>query len=1121
MSKRVGTLRDAILAQFDPQHATALIEFGKQLAMVEADIMVFMARKALCLYDLLLRLGAPPREGVVVSDRVLDMSLAPFRGRRVALVDDTLIVGTTLAKTKYLLEREAKAEVTTHTLCTDLDWWCRDLVDPDTNLLELDDRAVMTLCGAEVRAMSLLPRPYLVDFPSSTPVRIKVAESQQFLSAVEWSAHNISTELQRRHGVFVWTFLPTECVAEQLAQALGDSLASCVDIVKVRAFARRHQGSYWTTFVPIVTLKPLRSDAAARLLDAVLAQVATVSGKDLARLTAAAETPQGQCRLAQYALSVAVGSGFLRSVEESVNSRIERAFDVEDAGRHFGPWLHDELAVVCRVAGDALIGPQRQTWGANVPVSPCDLPPEVEVWNRVEEEQVDTERTKGRQHSNLPRNIVSAVTEVFLDMFRTREIPAREEAKALGRAILVASPKEAPNRDRLEIGLPWSMLSRRLLTKLGVSDSPQAQTALSLALDVGNDLGTLVPITCLRDGIVFRAYRHGEDVRFSDGELSLSYELVRGALKGQGRPSLPRLTLEKLLVLMVKIGPAMRFLEPVYGTSGCDGVVRVGFYLKGAVPILSRGPKDRADKDIWLSKYLLERSVLRLDESGKYALGTNVDGHFVRSDAPFEAYQLGVLVGLLLGGEGKESRKPLTPDGLTLLATCWHPRHTTAALQVELSIFCEWYGRVRRKLLRADWSDWASLEAACSTMTSAGGGHEAVHASRFKYVGYARQEPRRIVEACERFLDETSFSPLDGGRWRNYWQALDNTQAKGERERFDPWSSKLASMCWEMAACLAIVEIAIRARQCQVKGLAVDRRVKVAIAKFIDYNKAMAGVGLQETTLVKRLKDRYRTLVAGGYPSDFDCKGALMFAIERVDTAIPRMEAAVEAVDPLIEDFGRLVGRHDYKYMVYYDIIDSTATVRGATGGDVQAYRARVRRFKGLANGVVRRLSRVAGGNEGEVYAWGGDSQSSNDCKHLFVSGKFASRYVNGLLEGLCQAAIASEDVRLRLYALPCDFAGTSAYRREGETEVCGETFWEHWSRLLKAGAALEKECGAQHSVLLVATEAMAAKCAGLSGWEWADVKEKTVTTEIEMLKRSVVLWYGVLRGNAKVGVQV
>src|ERR1035441_4802788 len=87
-------LADILLREFEPDMAKQLVAFGQKLSRIDANIFVFLARKSLCLYDVLLKLGTPPIEGYVVSDRVLDMRLDPLRGKRVALVDDTLILGT-------------------------------------------------------------------------------------------------------------------------------------------------------------------------------------------------------------------------------------------------------------------------------------------------------------------------------------------------------------------------------------------------------------------------------------------------------------------------------------------------------------------------------------------------------------------------------------------------------------------------------------------------------------------------------------------------------------------------------------------------------------------------------------------------------------------------------------------------------------------------------------------------------------------------------------------------------------------------------------------------------------------------------------------------------------------
>jgi hypothetical protein len=66
----VPGFRESVLDQFEPDVAAQLIEFGKSLASIDADFLIFMARKSLCLYDVLVRIGVPPIERCLLSDRV-------------------------------------------------------------------------------------------------------------------------------------------------------------------------------------------------------------------------------------------------------------------------------------------------------------------------------------------------------------------------------------------------------------------------------------------------------------------------------------------------------------------------------------------------------------------------------------------------------------------------------------------------------------------------------------------------------------------------------------------------------------------------------------------------------------------------------------------------------------------------------------------------------------------------------------------------------------------------------------------------------------------------------------------------------------------------------------------
>jgi hypothetical protein len=1111
-------LREAILEQFEPDIAVSLIEFGKSLSRVNADFLIFMARKSLCLYDVLLRLGIPPVERCVVSDRVLDMRLDALEGKRLALIDDTLIVGTTLAKAKRRLETEAKATVTVHVFCVDQKWWCKDLVRPDSIALQLDDTRVMTFCTAEVRALSLAPRPYLVDFPLSRPIRVRLGDTQCLLSSVDWTSCTISTKLQERHGVRVFSFFPTDDILSELAAGLGEHIASCLDIVKVRAFARKAKEVYWLQLVPIVTLKPLSKRDLEVLVRTMLERVSASSGKDLSRTLYFAHTPLAQQRLAQYLLSAAVGERFVRSLASSIAASIEGGYDEQETDRHYGPWLHDELAEATKCAFRAL-WPESGTSSKFIfpPVTPVKLPSSV---RRLADESLRGVnlplRTSREEYPNrIDRdtlNLVTEFTEVFLRLYDTREIPARLEAQRLGPRVLDATPEEAPNRDRLEIGIPWGSILEHFSRRCRIQTSLEKVSLFSLVLDLCNDMGIAVPITCERAGVVFRAYRHGEDVKFSDGELSLAYETAKGLLESSGREGIPHLVLEKLLILLIRIGAATGFLEPLYGRSGVEGTVRVGFDLKGARPILIRGPKDRADRDIWLSRYLLKRGVLRLNANRQYVLGTPVDGNYLVNAAPERACEIGNMVGWLWKSskDPTHASAPLDDKNLIILTTCWPPRDAAGALQVELDIFREWYDESGRSALSSvRWDNPKSIDE-CLKLLLRSNGYEAIQAAGMKYVGYRTAQYQEIIAAGAKFLAQNLPIELPSRTWRSYWKAVNATQYPAEKATFDPLIDRAASRCWEVAACLSTLELALCGRSLSLLTGTKSPAFKHALEKLRSYDQSMTLTGLARPTLAASLLRRFQEMEKRG-PLTFDHQIAFQYGLEHIEQRIPLIASLVEAMSPTLEEFGRLYARHDYRYMLYYDIIDSSGAKAGRTGKDLEAYRARVRSFKDFINGAFHRLSITARKKLCEIYCWNGNKSSTNDSKHVFLSGSYARGYVGEVVRTLLLGTRACADICLRIYVVPCNFAGTGAYRREANTEVEGERFWEHWSRFSEACSSFEQGCESGTSFLLVGTDELIGRFNPPEGTKWIDPKDGAVSSEIEGLTRSTKVRHGAI----------
>jgi hypothetical protein len=99
--------------------------------------------------------------------------------------------------------------------------------------------------------------------------------------------------------------------------------------------------------------------------------------------------------------------------------------------------------------------------------------------------------------------------------------------------------------------------------------------------------------------------------------------------------------------------------------------------------------------------------------------------------------------------------------------------------------------------------------------------------------------------------------------------------------------------------------------------------------------------------------------------------------------------------------------------------------------------------------------------------------------------------------------------VRVRLYAVPCNFAGTSVYRQGFDPEMRGLRFWEHWSRVAKAANKFEETVSGDKSFLLLATEDLISSLKLPFQLQWDTTVDTEVSSEIEYLLRHTKVRYG------------
>jgi nucleoside phosphorylase len=734
------TPKEAFLEQFDPALVPHITEFGKRLSEIDCDVFVLMARKAACFVEALSRLGMANIRAIVTTDRVLDCDRSWLAGKRVAIIDEALISGTTLYRTQQRLEEAGVAHQEIHVFCVNTRWWTPAVIEPMQPFLKLDDKRTTSFCADIVDAISVLPLPYAVDYPYLADIRLRLADGEQLWSATNWNAHDVSSTLQRGYGISTCTLIPDDPVVRALDRDLGWSVSANAEILKIRAYTRTDMRTdrelLWCHFVPMVVFRPF----SAAEIHELWTQLIAFHAADADLLTRTFITPASRLRVLQYVVAMRLWRQYCRGLTLD-DERFERAHPSPQSIRNvFPPVAMDAVARACAVSAPVLRG---------VEIAPPDA---TDDGPRADPADATALAVAQRR-----------LTEPFLQMYFEREIPAREAVLEHGRAVF-DMPEETAPISRLRGGVELRDLRRRLD---GVIDREEQRTVVSIFLDHAVDHGIIVPVTREDGGIYFRAYRHGEDVLWGVNEERHAYALVEAFLDAAKRTEVPRLWLEKLLVLLIRIGVQQSFLRRYNRTLGDDGTVGVRYALKGAVVKVHQPKLYGAEFDSALSRVLVEAGTLVEDKAGRYRLGVRPPEEAPTKDpADRHAVLIGSLFGQLHAGvaagvDGTAVR--LTDQELIILATCLQPNDVAAAIAAEIALFVEAW-RPRARAMRA------------KTMTPARAGEllhylrrpaiqEALTSADWKYQSSLRSMSWTIIDRVATSLADRVYAQT----WRSFW----------------------------------------------------------------------------------------------------------------------------------------------------------------------------------------------------------------------------------------------------------------------------------------------------------------------------------------------------------------
>ena len=589
-----------------------LHQYSVRLAREQADIYVLLARKAVCLVDMFKHLGWPVPQGQLLSDRVIEfMPPEQLQGKRVVIADDIVIVGSTIHAIAEDL-RAKGAVVTTCAFAIDEEWLVPELFKPSGSEICMSDRESSLFCSQLVDAISLIGRPYAVDFPM-----LRFPLDPRALSVERWnviagcSSEDVSTAFHRKYQQQRLVVHVNRSMAVRLLHSVGcGALAEHLEITKLRIYAS--ELTRQLTVMPLATFDSIpMEDLRAAIPDLLQSELPKQQYNCI--LDALTEYPTLGHRAFTYLCSYALGRAIMASWldlqdDQGLLSHVRPDFmgslDERDMGLCLGPVSVPALNhCLEKITTDARWCQDDSATSA-APSVPSSLSP---MGDSVSRAAGDSLHEGGASSGCL----VTDIADYFLSIHRKIEIPSRRALKA--------GPWDHEASRRLRKGLTC----RDMVYLLGTQGWDFKDTAvrrhLSRELDYLIDKGAVVPgVASDETGRTFRYYRPGEDLHFLDKHFLLLCNALQQAFSLEGiwnQKSVKEareLHIEKLLVALLKYMHALR-IGHVLSEPRAGRLIRIGFSRMGAIAETARKDTLNFTKSELLRRYLHRKHYLTQD----------------------------------------------------------------------------------------------------------------------------------------------------------------------------------------------------------------------------------------------------------------------------------------------------------------------------------------------------------------------------------------------------------------------------------------------------------------------------------------------------------------------------
>lgn len=530
------------LKHFSQGSIKAIQRFCNQVNHSDADVFILMARKSVCFLKHLGQIGMIWQEvfqRLVVTDTSFDFPWESLHGKRITIIDDILVSGTSIAKMiNRLLDGGISAsDIDVIILAYDKKYSVVDFTDPETGKVffnreatdSFEDPECIKLSNDIAQMIAFSGNTFNIDFPEYTSFLIDAQAFNALFDKSMWNIYEVTNVYHKKGDNFSYTFLPKSNIVDLISHKIGCDIRAFTQF-KIRVIAHKcNKNKYSCLLVPLTIMGQISSETLHNIWDQILGDYA---GHSLGKFewSDAALFRMIQFLVAKVLMDTFVSLANLSKYTLFDASCIPLLFGYDSAGLIEEFVKHLENTHIRRDTCP------KKFYSDGISVA--------KNYDRV---------NKGQGAFDINARLL----EPFSFWYWGKEIPVREQivsyAEEHGGINFrrdFSALEHIDESNRLNNGFSFDHLCQTLSDMEEFYDVP---SVVSIFLDRAVDMGVIVPINEVNSGSACRCYRHGEDFPFSKADESKLLYFLQNLYKQIEDVYINKVNFEKMLVLFMQL----------------------------------------------------------------------------------------------------------------------------------------------------------------------------------------------------------------------------------------------------------------------------------------------------------------------------------------------------------------------------------------------------------------------------------------------------------------------------------------------------------------------------------------------------------------------------------------